>query len=209
MTKLNKKSLITVAIITLAVLATIFIMIVSTRSDPKKEIDSMQGVALKQFEDKQLGVEFSLPETYRRRKDTPPLPTQENALPAKNFEQLNPQGLLTVRYESGLATQANISKRTMLEHIQAEIMQFFPVKYGQYKSISLKKTMVNNHESIEHIFSYKTQDGKPVKAKLVAVPYDNDSAYYLILQSHESVFGQIEPEINVIKRTLQINGPGG
>lgn len=164
--------------------------------------------ALKKFEDKQLGIKFSLPKAYEQRQDTPP-PAQTKALPAKNFERLDPQGLLTVRYETGLSGPANLLKRNLIEYIEGEIRQFFALRYKDYESISLQRTTVGSRPAVEHVFRYSDQDGNPVQARLMAIPYDDDAAYYLILQAHAKRYQAVETDLDQVTKSLQLSKPSG
>ena len=185
-------------------LAGIGIYVASRPVAPKSKANTQQQVTLKTFEDKQLGVKFSIPTEYQQRPDTPAPDGQKDPRPAKNFERLNPQGLITVRYESGLGTPATLSKRPLLEYIETEIRQFFPVKYKGYVGTSFDKITVADREALGHIYSYTDSDGKPVKARLIVVAFDSDSAYYLILQAHRDRYERVKTDLDRVKDSLQI-----
>lgn len=154
--------------------------------------------------DKQLGVSFSIPATYQSRADTPAQLGQKDPKPAKNFMQVSPQGLFTVRTESGLALAANATKQSLIDYMQNSVIQFFPSRYKDYKSISLVRTKVAGYDSIEHVYSYTDQDGHKVIARIVIVPYGNDSAYYLILQASESNYDSVKNDLDIIKNSFKI-----
>ena len=83
-------------------------------------------IELTKVDDKQLGVSFSIPASYQRQADTPPAVGQKDTKPAINFEQVSPQGLFTVRSESGLAVAASALRMPLIEYIQSNISQFSP-----------------------------------------------------------------------------------
>lgn len=151
------------------------------------------------FEDESLGVQFSMHASYKEKPAPTPL--------TKSFERSRPQVFLTVKYERGLSGPANLSRRSLVDHIQAEIDQFFPVRYGKsYKAISLNKRDVADKKSVEHVFTYNDKDGAVVKARLVAVPWDSDSAYYFISQGHERLYDRINSDLNVVLDSLSLTG---
>lgn len=170
-----------------------------TKTEP-----SINTLSLKKFEDKGLGVSFEIPTTYQQRGDTPAPIGQKSAKPAKNFEQVSPQGLFTVRTESGLAIAANATRMSLIDYIQNNIQQFFPNKYKQYKSISLNRINVAGYDAIEHEYSFVDQDKHKVIAKLVVIPYGNDSAYYLILQASEANYNLVQKDLDQIKQSFTI-----
>lgn len=154
----------------------------------------------KVYEDKIMGVKFLMHASYEEK----PAP---NSL-TKSLERAKPQVFLTIKYEKGLSGPANLSRRSLVDHIQAEIDQFFPVRYGKsYKAISLNKRDVADKKSVEHVFTYNDKDGAVVKARLVAVPWDSDSAYYFIVQGHESLYDVVSQDLDTVLGALAISGP--
>lgn len=152
------------------------------------------------FEDISLGVKFLMHASYEEKPAPAPL--------TKSFERSRPQVFLTIKYEKGLSGPANLSRRSLIDHIEAEIDQFFPVRYGKsYKSASLNKRDVASKKSVEHVFTYNDKDGAVVKARLVAVPWDSDSAYYFIVQGHESLYDVVSRDLDTVLGSLDIMGP--
>ena len=206
---MRRLHLITVALIVILVAIGATGLVIVKNRQPSQNTQTEIDVKVRKIQDGQLGVTFNLPEVYQSRPDTLPTNDQKNALPAKNFERTSPQGFLTLRYEMGLGATANLARRSVAEHIEAEIRQFFKFRYKNYKDISLQPGQIEGKPSIEHIFEYEDKDGKPLKAQLIAVPYDNDSAYYIILQSHKDLFDQVVKDLPTIRESLKLNAPVG
>lgn len=158
--------------------------------------------------DAAAGLRISIPSVYR-----PYSSNQSNpALPEKgligNYVRTSPAVYLTLRYDTGLTAVTNLLHRGTLEHIEAEIAQFFPVKYGSsYRSIATTHLQVAGHESIDHRFSYKTVSGQDLNVRLIAIPFSGDAAYYLILQAAPADFESIQADLDLLKDSLRLTGP--
>lgn len=155
--------------------------------------------------DSAAGLTVALPAIYQRYQ--PKIQSSDAGFIA-NYIRTNPAGFLTLRYDTGLTAVTNLLHRGMIEHIEAEIAQFFPVKYGSsYRSIATTHIQVAGHESIDHRFSYTTANGKQFMVRLIAVPYTNDVAYYLLLQAAPDQFDAIQSDLDPIKDSLELSGP--
>lgn len=166
----------------------------TTRVEPK----------LKNVKVSELGVTFSIPVTYQRRANTSTQLVQTDIKPAINFERTSPQGLFTIRSESGLAIAANALKSSLIDYIDTSIRQFFPVRYKNYKSISLERIKVHGFDAIQHRYTYTDQDGKQVYVRLIVVPSGNNTAFYLILQASQVNYPKVQADLDWVRDSFTI-----
>lgn len=170
------------------------------RPDGSDRVDAQR---VRRWADERLGISFSIPVEY-----SPARSTDTPARRDRHFERNAPQqAFLTVSFETGLSGPATLLKRNLIEHLEAEIRQFFPVKYSKYESLSLRRAQVAGRQSVEHSFRYVDGDGKPLGAMMVAIPWDHDSAYYVILQAHATLFARARGDFRAIVRTVVMRGP--
>lgn len=162
-----------------------------------------EGMAvIERFADGGMGIRFSLPGAY-----VFVGATDENSQLNRRFERREPQAFLTVRYESGLSGPA-LLRRSLLEHIEGEIRQFSPVRYGPtYRRMSLRRVSIAGRQAVEHLFGHADEDGNPIRTGAIMIPWDDDSAYYLIFQAPEGVFRQAMEDLRIVMRSIGLSGP--
>lgn len=197
---MNRKSVILLVFALFLIVGGVSAYLMTSKNEEPETTQSTK----RTISDDELGISFSLPNSYEQRSDTPPAAGQKGAKSSINFEQESPQGLLTFRYESGLALAANAARMPLIDYIQSNLQQFFPSRYKDYKPISLSKTEVAGNDAIDHTFSYSDQDGNKVISRLVVVPSGNDSAYYIILQASESNFESVKKDMDGIKSSFKV-----
>jgi len=156
------------------------------------------------FADSQSGLSASLPSAYQ--------PYSSNGAPStgliRNYLRTKPSAYLTFRHDDGLGSVTRLLRRGTLEHIESEIANFFPTKYGSsYKSLETKHVQVAGRESIQHEFTYTSSSHEDLHVRLLAIPYSDDVAYYVILQVALADFDQVARDLDVIKASLQLTGP--
>ncbi len=122
------------------------------------------------------------------------------------LEKSNPQSFVIVQHDTGLSGPAALLHQSTLEYVETTIRQYYPVRYGSsYKSESLERTRVNEHDAVEHIYTYIDKDGRPNKVRLLTIIWSGDETYNIILQSSEVNFEAIKNDINNVKDTFNIN----
>lgn len=164
------------------------------------------------FEDRQYGVAFFLPKQYQPKSGVEKEGIgEENRNSSKlimHFVRENPQAVITARFESGLRTPTSLLRRNLIEHFLYEIRQFFPVRYREgYRSEFLETRKIKNREVIEHIFHYTIKDTLPVMTRLFIIPFDDDTAYYFMLQVYEKDFEKVKEDLDVVAETITLSGP--
>jgi hypothetical protein len=173
-----------------------------TEAEVKKD-----SIKLQQYNDSSLGYSIALPTSYKARNDTVAPNNSGVNIVTKNYERSDPQGFLSIRYESGLSKGANILKKPLLDFVQGEIESYFPSKYKEYRPLSMARTEINGKSSLLHEFEYISTEGKPLRTNVLVVPYDNDSAYYVIFQAHRQNYPKIMGELSNIHKSLKLDGP--
>lgn len=158
------------------------------------------------FSDEKAGIEVSLSASYTRELREDKEESRFNKLIA-HFVKADPPTLITLRYETGIRKAASLLRRTPIEHFTYEIQQYFPVKYSGYEPELLGELEIAGKESLEHIFGYQDVDGTAMKTRLFIVPWDENTAYYLILQAKEQDFRKVAGDLDVLKKSLELPGP--
>lgn len=159
------------------------------------------------FYDQSIGVSFAYDKGYQQH---PAYVNDSTEIDPYTFyfQRNDPQAFLTVKYETGLAMPANILSMRVIDYVQYEMEQFFPVRYGPtYKSISTGVLKVAGKDAAENVFAYTDADGRPNEVRLVVIVWDNNSAYYFFEQSHQTLFDKIKGDLDPILKTLVLSGP--
>ena len=177
-----------------------------TRSPAAPAETQKETVEIKTFHDYKSGVELSLPIVYKSLALDNQPKTLDNSKTSilMQLEQSNPQSFVIVQHDTGLSGPAALSHQSTLEYLENTIRQFYPVRYGSsYKSESLERTKVRDHDAVEHVYTYTDKDGKPNKVKLLTIVWSNDETYNVILQSSEANFEAIKDDLDSVKTTFK------
>lgn len=158
------------------------------------------------FSDTVTGISASIRSSYHREFREYKEASQEKKLVA-HFVRTDPAALITLRYETGIRKASALLRRNPIEHFTYEIRQFFPIKYAGYKSELLETRKIAGKDGLEHIFQYTDKDGTLMKTRLLIVPWDEDIAYYLILQAKERDFRKVASDLDILRKSVQLSGP--
>lgn len=179
----------------------------ATQDSTRPSEELKETIQTETYKDTKSGVEFSLPFGYKTvdvNRNSKSLSSTNNSV-VMQLEKSNPQSFVIVQHDTGLSGPAALLHQSILEYVETTIRQYYPVRYGSsYKSESLERTKVNDHDAVEHVYAYTDKDGKPNKVRLLVVIWSGDETYNIILQSSEANFESIKNDIDSVKDTFKV-----
>lgn len=194
----------------LVVLCGIFLLLVGLWWTIRQRAPESSASSTTPVTDEEAGLKVSIPSVYTSYLSNASHQSDSQVTKGLigNYVRPEPTAYLTLRYDAGLRSVTGLLNRSVIQHIEAEIAEFFPVKYGSsYQSLETKHITVAGHESVEHRFRYISSSGEELHARMIAIPFNDDVAYYLILQSAPEDFERIQADLDVVKDSLQLSGP--
>jgi hypothetical protein len=92
--------------------------------------------------------------------------------------------LITVRTEDATKSvkAATVLKKDILEMLLDNARKLYPGRYGSFKELSSKNTLIGNKDGREFVFTYKNKEGTVITQYLYLVT-NNQKIYYIVFQN--------------------------
>ena len=105
---------------------------------------------------------------------------------------IDPASIVSIRYEEGLRSVTSISGQSLLDLLSGNIAKAYPNRYPGYKLLSEKSVVISSLTAKQIVFSYTGPSGEVAKQKLVILPKDGNTAFYISFQATETEFENLD-----------------
>ena len=140
------------------------------------------------FIHQETGAALRYPEALVSSKQLSDKDQQEKIVFRATEKLQNSPFLATLRYEEGLRIAASLAKVDTIELVLDGANKANPVRYPDYKKVSERRFQQDGKEAAEIIFTYTGLSKEVVKQRLILIAKDDNTAFYLALQSREDAF---------------------
>ena len=190
----SRKQLIAIVAAILILGGALLVWMVTNSKDSPGQNSSKISAEITSFEDEQQGISFEYVSQHLAPKALSEQDKKDNIIASFNGGGGVPM-LVTVQYEEGLSKVSNILKREPIDIVLENSAKVLPQKYPDYKKESERKFEYNGKQAAEIIFTYTGNNEEKIKQKLFILLKDRNTAFYMLAQSRERDFAQLETEV--------------
>lgn len=151
------------------------------------------------FINEDLKIKLSYPSTYEI---TTLSEIHEKANIVFRATRINPDALISIKYEKGLGALAALGG-TVMDNLINAVNRRYPERFPDYKKTKYEKTVIGNEDATVFEFTYKGKDNETsMKQRLVLIVKDNN-AYYISAQCKEVDFENLTIEFDKVISSFQ------